>query len=135
MPAIDDAGAEVVAIGLGTPEAAREFAELTSFPLANLYADTTGAAYEALDFSKGFEPPVPVKVCPQFKHSEWAADLVFGQACTGSCCLQRSQHAFRASCTRPWWEVCVMNARKCFKPVGRLGDLLEQDVTTAQSCT
>jgi AhpC/TSA antioxidant enzyme len=61
LPAIDDAGVELVAVGLGTVEAATQFAELTSFPLANLYADTTGAAYEAMGFSKGFQPPVKVR--------------------------------------------------------------------------
>jgi AhpC/TSA antioxidant enzyme len=61
LPAIDDAGADLVAVTIGTVEAAREFASITRFPLSNLYVDETGAAYKALGFSNGFEPPV--KVC------------------------------------------------------------------------
>lgn len=60
FPSIDDAGAEVVAVGIGSLEAAREFASLTSFPLSSLYVDETAAAYKAMGFSTGFEPPVKV---------------------------------------------------------------------------
>ncbi|KAG5189392.1 AhpC/TSA antioxidant enzyme-domain-containing protein [Tribonema minus] len=65
LPAIDDAGAEVIAVGLGTVAAAKEFASLTNFPLQRLYVDETGRAYEELGFSKGFQPPV--KVNPYLK--------------------------------------------------------------------
>jgi peroxiredoxin len=68
LPAIDDAGADLVAVTIGTVEAAREFASITRFPLSNLYVDETGAAYKALGFSNGFEPPVKVCVCVTHLH-------------------------------------------------------------------
>lgn len=50
----------VAAVGLGSVENARKFAELLNFPLDLVYCDPSGAAYEALGFSPGFAPEFPV---------------------------------------------------------------------------
>lgn len=62
------AGVEVVAIGIGSLAAARKFSTSTGFPMANLYADTTGKAASALGFPPGLGRKVghlPVLWSPQ----------------------------------------------------------------------
>lgn len=54
IPALDAAGVTLVAVGIGSVDAAKEFATRTNFPLDRLYADDTAAAYDALGFSPGF---------------------------------------------------------------------------------
>jgi hypothetical protein len=54
LPALSDAGVTVVGVGIGSVDAAREFARRTNFPLESLYADDTAAAYAALGFAPGF---------------------------------------------------------------------------------
>ena len=49
-PASELQGAKVVAVGLGEPTQARQFAEILSFPVDMLYSDPGGAAYAALGF-------------------------------------------------------------------------------------
>ena len=46
-------GAEVVAIGIGSVEAAREFAARTNFPADRLYADESASCHAALGFAPG----------------------------------------------------------------------------------
>jgi hypothetical protein len=48
IPALDAAGVTLVAVGIGSVDAAREFAARTNFPLDRLYADETAATYSAL---------------------------------------------------------------------------------------
>jgi hypothetical protein len=50
------AAAQVITVGLGSPENARIFSSTLDFPLDGLYADPTGACYSALGFSPGFAP-------------------------------------------------------------------------------
>lgn len=49
-----------MAVTIGSPENAREFAQLTGFPLSKLYCDPDASAYRAYGFSRGFLPDVPV---------------------------------------------------------------------------
>ena len=54
IPALDAAGVTLVAVGIGSVDAAREFATRTNFPLDRLYSDDSAAAYDALGFAPGF---------------------------------------------------------------------------------
>ena len=54
IPELDANGVTLVAVGIGSVEAAKEFSLRTNFPLDRLYADETAAAYQALDFAPGF---------------------------------------------------------------------------------
>lgn len=65
LPALDDAGAEVFAVGIGSCESANLFAEETGFPKSKLFADEGAQCHKALGFSEGFQPPV--KVNPYFR--------------------------------------------------------------------
>eukprot|EP01023_Acetabularia_acetabulum_P033697 TRINITY_DN31560_c0_g1_i4.p1 TRINITY_DN31560_c0_g1~~TRINITY_DN31560_c0_g1_i4.p1 ORF type:complete len:272 (-),score=43.94 TRINITY_DN31560_c0_g1_i4:528-1343(-) len=56
----EEAGVEVVVVGLGSLENAMAFSKFVSIPLDNLYADETGEVYEKMQFSKGFAPEVEV---------------------------------------------------------------------------
>ncbi|CAL8466035.1 g5571 [Coccomyxa elongata] len=56
LPELQARGVKVVVIGLGSVGNARRFAEVLSFPLDLLHADSTGAMYRALGFSQGFAP-------------------------------------------------------------------------------
>ncbi len=49
-----------MAVTIGSPDNAREFAQLTNFPLDKLYCDPEAAAYKAFGFSRGFLPDVPL---------------------------------------------------------------------------
>ena len=53
LDAMKRAGVRVVAIGIGSADAAREFSKRTRFPLENLYADEGGKCHEALGFAPG----------------------------------------------------------------------------------
>jgi hypothetical protein len=53
IPQYQAAGAQVVAVGLGSATNARRFAEVLGFPLDLLYADPEGWAYKALGFEPG----------------------------------------------------------------------------------
>ena len=44
---------QLVAIGIGTPERAKEFCQLTGFPESQLLADPENAAYDSLQLNKG----------------------------------------------------------------------------------
>jgi len=48
-----DAGTSVVAVGVGSDDAAREFAKRTGFPLECLYADSEAKCHAALGFAPG----------------------------------------------------------------------------------
>ena len=54
IPRLDAEGVTLVAVGIGSVEAAVEFSRRTNFPSDRLYCDETAAAYEALDFAPGF---------------------------------------------------------------------------------
>ena len=54
IPALDAAGVTLVAVGIGSVDAAKEFASRTNFPLDRLYADENAASYAAMGFSPGF---------------------------------------------------------------------------------
>lgn len=54
IPGLDAAGVTLVAVGIGSVDAAKEFAARTNFPLDRLYADETAASYGVLGFSPGF---------------------------------------------------------------------------------
>lgn len=43
----------LVAIGIGTPERAKEFCQLTGYPAFQLLADPENACYDALQLNKG----------------------------------------------------------------------------------
>ena len=60
LPALDRAGVNVVAVGIGTVASAQEYARLTGFPLDRLYADEEASAYGQFGFSRGFLPDLPV---------------------------------------------------------------------------
>ncbi|GAQ86414.1 hypothetical protein KFL_002870180 [Klebsormidium nitens] len=60
LPELQANGVRIVAVGLGSPDNARRFAETVGFPLQLLYADPTGACYRALNFSPGFAPEAGV---------------------------------------------------------------------------
>ena len=51
-PLLDEAGVRLVAIGIGTPERAKEFCAHVDFPEACLYADPENVAYDALKLNK-----------------------------------------------------------------------------------
>lgn len=42
-----------MAIGIGTPERAKEFCQLTGYPASQLLADPENACYDALQLNKG----------------------------------------------------------------------------------
>jgi len=46
-------GVQLVAVGIGTPERAKEFCELTGFPPSQLLADPENECYDALQLNKG----------------------------------------------------------------------------------
>ena len=48
-----EANVRVVAIGIGSVDAAKEFAKRTNFPLENLYADVDAKCHAALGFAPG----------------------------------------------------------------------------------
>lgn len=48
-PALDEAGVQLVCVGIGSPESAREFAGRVPFPVECLYVDQTRSAYKALE--------------------------------------------------------------------------------------
>ena len=54
-PRLDEAECKLLAVGIGTPEIAREFCEHVGFPAASLYADPENAAYTALGLKKGLQ--------------------------------------------------------------------------------
>lgn len=54
MPQLEASGAQVIAVGLGSEQNARGFANTLNFPLEKLYADPSGACYQALGFTPGF---------------------------------------------------------------------------------
>ncbi len=54
---LDDRGVTLVAVGIGSVEAAKEFSRRTNFPQHRLYVDETAAAYKALNFAPGFGRP------------------------------------------------------------------------------
>jgi hypothetical protein len=61
LPEIEKAGVNLVCVGIGNVDAAREFARLVGgFPLDKLYADETAAGYKEFGFSRGFAADVPV---------------------------------------------------------------------------
>ncbi|CAM9350351.1 unnamed protein product, partial [Phaeothamnion confervicola] len=62
LPAIDDAGTKVVAVGIGSILGAKAFAAATGFPLGSLYVDESANAYSALNFAQGFQPKLPGKI-------------------------------------------------------------------------
>ena len=54
LPALDAAGVKVVAVVIGTPAAARNFAQKTNFPVDRLYADERAEAVAALGCAPGW---------------------------------------------------------------------------------
>ena len=54
-PRLDEAECKLLAVGIGTPERAREFCEHVGFPAASLYADPENEAYTALGLKKGVQ--------------------------------------------------------------------------------
>jgi len=54
--AIDEAGCEVMTVGIGTQAAALRFSKLLGYPTDNLYADPSGHCHKALGFSQGAFP-------------------------------------------------------------------------------
>ena len=54
-PRLDEAECKLLAVGIGTPERAREFCEHVGFPAASLYADPENDAYTALGLKKGVQ--------------------------------------------------------------------------------
>ncbi|KAA8494506.1 hypothetical protein FVE85_2747 [Porphyridium purpureum] len=54
LQVLEDKNVNLVCVGIGSPENARLFAQITGFPIEYVYADETAAAYEALDLYKGF---------------------------------------------------------------------------------
>ena len=68
-PKLARAGIVLVAIGIGTPERAQEFCELTGFPAAQLLADPDNVCYDALQLNKGaittfFSPTITPSTWP-----------------------------------------------------------------------
>ncbi|GBF89296.1 hypothetical protein Rsub_02173 [Raphidocelis subcapitata] len=51
---LEEAGVQVITVGLGEPANARAFASASGYPSDHLYADTTAACYSALGFTPGF---------------------------------------------------------------------------------
>ena len=47
-------GAKTIAVGLGSASGGAEFAKLTGFPAASLFADPESACHKAMGFSPGF---------------------------------------------------------------------------------
>jgi hypothetical protein len=52
-PRLASAGVSLVAIGIGTPERAKEFCDLTGYPATQLLADPENACYDALQLNRG----------------------------------------------------------------------------------
>ena len=53
LPALEEAGVELVRVGIGTDARAREFAAHVGFPLDRLYADPENTCYDALELKFG----------------------------------------------------------------------------------
>ena len=78
-PKLARAGIVLVAIGIGTPERAQEFCELTGFPAAQLLADPDNVCYDALQLNKGgittfFRPETPLALASRVVSGD-TADL------------------------------------------------------------
>ncbi|KAK9821991.1 hypothetical protein WJX81_004152 [Elliptochloris bilobata] len=65
IPTLQAGGVQVFAVGLGSPEQGRRFAQLLEFPAEVLFADPEGACHRALGFSRGFAPEA--RVSPYLK--------------------------------------------------------------------
>lgn len=52
-PKVALGGVQLVAVGIGTAERAKEFCQLTGFPESQLFADPENACYDALQLNKG----------------------------------------------------------------------------------
>ena len=78
-PKLALAGVSLVAIGIGTPERAKEFCALTGYPAAQLLADPENACYDALQLNKGamltfLRPETPLALAKRALSGE-TADL------------------------------------------------------------
>lgn len=60
LPQLNQAGVQLVAVVIGSPDNARAFAEISGFPLDKLYCDPEALAYKTFGFSRGFLPDVPI---------------------------------------------------------------------------
>jgi len=70
---------KVLFTSIGTPERAKEFAEVTEFPEANLFADPENRCYDALEFYRDlgrtfFNPATPFAMRDRFAN-DGAKDL------------------------------------------------------------
>lgn len=79
-PKLDEQGVRLVCVGIGIPEVAREFCELTGFDANYLYADPENAAYTALELEKNvralaFSPKTPFSLARRFLDGQ-SGDLV-----------------------------------------------------------
>jgi len=61
LPALQEQGVEVVAVGIGGKEAAKKFAKLNDFPEELLYYDEQGACCAAMGCSAGFGRDSPLQ--------------------------------------------------------------------------
>eukprot|EP01041_Mallomonas_annulata_P006301 gene6301-12750_t len=57
---MEDAGVNVVCVGIGSSDAATEFCKLLDFPPDKVYADETAACHRQLGFSSGPFPNLPL---------------------------------------------------------------------------
>ena len=78
-PKLAHAGVSLVAIGIGTPERAKEFSALTGYPAAQLLADPENSCYDALQLNKGaaltfLRPETPLALAKRAVSGE-TADL------------------------------------------------------------
>lgn len=78
-PQLDDVGAKLLLVSIGTNEKLAMFHDETQFPLETLYADADSACYEALDLYKSvrrtfFDPATPVSMLRRIQ-SEGMGDL------------------------------------------------------------
>lgn len=80
LPALDERGVKLLAVGIGTPKRAVEFSSHVGFPLTNLYADPENAAYEALGLELGvastfFQPTTPLAILDRITSDAGPGDL------------------------------------------------------------
>jgi len=73
-PQLDAANIKLLLVSIGKPSTGKEFAQGTSFPEENLYADVDNVCYDALNFYSGFMRTFFDKSTATSMQDRWSKD-------------------------------------------------------------
>jgi len=73
-PQLDAANIKLLLVSIGKPSTGKEFAQGTSFPEENLYADSDNVCYDALNFYSGFMRTFFDKSTARSMQDRWSRD-------------------------------------------------------------